>query len=321
MPRRVHHSGAEDRPRDRLLSSRSRSVRCARCEVIMAQLPVNRLMRAGVRSAAGRLVLRSLRDIRDLELFDRAMTLAAQAFTSILPILIVAGSLRGSLNPEADAAFAANLSLDDRTAELVQQSMPQQVGGVTFTQVVGALLVIIAATSFARALERCIRRIWKTPKVGIRFAWRWVVAIVAVVVGIILVVATRNVVRGAGAISGLEFIIEAAVWCVLWWIASWIVINRSVSLRALLPGSVLAGLGFAVAAVVGRVYLPRVLASSADQFGVLGLAFSYIGWLFVLMAVFLVAATIGRVIHLAVIGRLWSHSGESAARPATSSRH
>ena len=56
----------------------------------MAQLPVNRLMRAGVRTATGRFAIRALRDIRDLELFDRAMTLAAQAFTSILPILIVA---------------------------------------------------------------------------------------------------------------------------------------------------------------------------------------------------------------------------------------
>ena len=37
---------------------------------------------------------------------------------------------------------------------------------------------------------------------------------------------------------------------------------------------------------------------------VLGLAFSYIGWLFVLMAVLLTSVTIGRVIHLVLIGRL-----------------
>jgi uncharacterized BrkB/YihY/UPF0761 family membrane protein len=282
----------------------------------MAQLPVNRLMRASVRSAPGRFVVRSLRDIRDLELFDRAMTLAAQAFTSILPILIVGASLRESLNPEANSMFAENLSLDDHTAELLQQSIPQGIEGVTFTQIVGVLLLLIAATAFARALERCFRRIWKTPKAPIRFAWRWVVAIVAIVIGFVLVVATRNVVRGTGAVSVVEFIVESVIWGVLWWIASWIVINRSVSLRALLPGSVLAGLGFAVAAVVGRAYLPGVLASSADQFGVLGLAFSYIGWLFVLMAVLLAAVTIGRVIHLTSVGLLWSHSGEIAATPA-----
>jgi membrane protein len=282
----------------------------------MVQPPVSRLLRSTVRSAAGRFLLRALRDLRDLELFDRAMTLAAQAFTSILPVLIVVSSLRGSLNPEADAMFAENLSLDDETAELVKQSIPRAIEGVSFSQVIGALLLILSATAFARALERCFRRIWKTPKAPIRFAWRWVVAIVAILIGFVLVVMTRYVLRGTGALSLLEFVLEVAVWSALWWFASWIVINRSVSLRALFPGSVLAGLGFAVAAVVGRVYLPRAFASSAHQFGVLGLAFSYIGWLFVLMSVLLAAVTIGRVIHLSVSGQLWSRSGGTAAAPS-----
>lgn len=285
------------------------------------QMPVNRLVRAMSRSAAGRFVMRALRDVRNLELFDRAMTLAAQAFTSILPILIVGGSLRGTLNPEADAMFAESLGLDDQTAELLQQSMPEQPDGVTLTQVVGVLLLFIAASAFARALERCFRRIWRTPKAGIRFAWRWVVAIVAIVIGFVLVVTTRYVVRGTDTLSALELIIEAAIWCLLWWVASWIVINRSVSLRALLPGSILAGLGFAVATVLGRVYLPRVLASSAEQFGVLGLAFSYIGWLFALMAVLLAAVTIGRVIHLTLIGNLWSHSGDASVPDGRRATH
>ena len=276
----------------------------------MAQWTVNRLVRTSVRSSPGRFALRVARDLRDIELFDRAMTLAAQVFTSILPILIVGGSLRGRLNNrEVDSAFVENLSLDERTADLLQQSLPNEVDVVTATGIIGALLLIIAATSFARALERCFRRIWRTPKVGIRFAWRWVVAIVAVVIGIALVVATRNIVDDTGAMPVLEFIAEAAIWCVLWWIASWTVINRSVGLRALLPGSVLAGIGFAGASLVGRVFLPQILASSADQFGVLGLAFSYIGWLFVLMSVLLIAATVGRIIHLAFMGRLWSRSG------------
>ncbi|WP_043445152.1 YhjD/YihY/BrkB family envelope integrity protein [Arthrobacter sp. L77] len=279
------------------------------------QLQTHRLIRAGVRSAAGRVVLRSFRDLRDLELFDRAMTLAAQAFTSILPILIVTGSLRGSVNPEADSLFAESLGLDQDTAELVQQSMPAPAEGVTFTQVASVLLLLIAATAFTRALERCFRKIWKTPKVGLRFAWRWVAAIIAIVIGLLLIITTRSVVRGTGAISVLGFTLEATIWCLLWWIASWLVVNRTVSLQALLPGSVLAGLGIAGATAVGRVYLPQILAASADEFGVLGLAFSYIGWLFVLMAVLLASLTIGRVVHLAMIGRLWSHSGEGAAPP------
>jgi uncharacterized BrkB/YihY/UPF0761 family membrane protein len=279
----------------------------------LTRLPVNRLTRAGVRSVPGRIVLRALRELRDLELFDRAMTLAAQAFTSVLPVLIVSGQYRRRLNPDAQNILADNLSLDGRTANLVEQAIPVPDEGVTIAQVVGVLLLIIAATSFSRALERCFRKIWGTPKASIRFAWRWVAAILAIVIGFVFVVATRFVLRGTEAASVLGFLVEAAIWCGLWWLAAWIVINRSVSLRALLPGSVLAGIGLAVSTQVGRVYLPAALASSAEQFGVLGLAFTYIGWLFVLMSVLLAAVAIGRVLHLAFVGRLWSRSGDPTA--------
>ena len=80
-------------------------------------------------------------------------------------------------------------------------------------------------------------------KVSIRFAWRWLVTIAAVVIGTALIVATRIILHGGGAIPVFELIVEVAIWGALWWIAGWIVINRRVSLRALLPGAVLAGVG------------------------------------------------------------------------------
>lgn len=282
----------------------------------MARWTVNNLARTGARSATGRFALRIARDLRDVELFDRGMTLAAHAFTSILPILIVAGALRGRLEPGAGAVFAENLGLDESTAELLRQSLPSAAKELTATGVVGVLFLIIASTSFARALERCFRRVWHAPKARIRTAWRWLVAIVAIIIGIALIVGTRIMLRGDGAMPVLEFLAEAAIWGALWWIASWIVIDRSVRLRALLPGSVLAGVGFAVAGALGRVFLPSILASSAAQFGVLGLAFTYIGWLFGLMCVVVAGATIGRVAYLTARGKAWRRSVVAAGASA-----
>jgi membrane protein len=100
----------------------------------------------------------------------------------------------------------------------------------------------------------------------------------------------------------------AELWGALWWVASWIVVNRRISLRELLPGSVLAGIGFAVAGRFGRVFLTPLLADSALRFGVLGLAFTYIGWLLVLACILLIAVTVGRVVYLTSSGRAWRHS-------------
>jgi membrane protein len=256
-----------------------------------------------------------LRDLGNLALVDRGMTLAAHVFTSILPILIVAGALRASLDPQSGPIFAEHLGLDEATAQILEDSLPGGAQELRATGIAGVVLLVIAATSFARALERSLRTIWHTPAVSIRFAWRWLAALMTVVIGLALIVATRIVLVDDSPILAVEFVIEAALWAALWWIASWVVVNRRISLRELLPGSVLAGLGFAVAGVAGRVVLPPLLADSANRYGVLGMAFTYIGWLLVLACVLLVAATMGRVLYLTSRGRAWRHS---ASLPAAS---
>ena len=274
----------------------------------MARWTGTDLVRSGARSASGRFALRVLRDLGNLALVDRGMTLAATAFTSVLPILIVAGALRSRLDPQTAPDFAEHLGFDDAAADILEKSLPGEAQELRATGIIGVVILIIAATSMARALERALHTIWHTSNVSIKFAWRWLATVVAVVIGLALIVATRIVLRGDGPIPVIEFIAEVAVWGLLWWIASWIVINRRVSLRELLPGSALAGLGFAVAAQFGRVLLPPLFADSALRYGVLGIGFTYIGWLLVLAIILLIASTIGRVAYLTWNGRAWRRS-------------
>src|SRR4051794_33258570 len=254
---------------------------------------VNGLRRSAARSAAGRFALRVTRDLGNLQLVDRGMTIAAHVFTSVLPILIVAGAVRSRLDPRSGPIFAEHLGLDEATAGILQRSLPGGAQELRATGIVGVVLLVIAATSFARALERSVRTIWRTPQAGIRSAWRWIAAVAAVVLGLALVVATRILLRGDGPLPVVEFIAEAVLWTLLWWIACWIVVNRGVPFRHLLPGSVIAGVGFAVAGLFGKAFLPPLLADSALRFGVLGMAFTYIGWLLVLAIILLIALTVG----------------------------
>ena len=79
----------------------------------------------------------------------------------------------------------------------------------------------------------------------------------------------------------------------------------------------LAGVAFAIAGQVGRVVLPPILAEAALRFGILGVAFSYLGWLLVLSCTLLVAATAGRVVYLTSTGQAWRRS---VALPAGEAR-
>ena len=159
----------------------------------MARWTVNGLVRTGARSAPGRFVLRVLRDLGSLALVDRGMTLAAHVFTSILPILIVAGAVRASLDPQSGPLIAEHLGLDEATAQILEDSLPGGAQELRVTGIVGVVLLVIAATSFARALERSLRTIWRTPAVSIKFAWRWLAALMTVIIGLALIVATRTV--------------------------------------------------------------------------------------------------------------------------------
>lgn len=285
----------------------------------MARWTANGLARSGTRSPVGRFVLRVMRDLGSVQLVDRGMTIAAHVFTSVLPILIVAGAVEANRGSERVLLFAEHLGFDEPTAEILQNSLPGRTQELHATGLIGVLLLVIAATSFARALERSIRTIWHTPNVSIKFAWRWFAAVATVVAGIGLIVTTRILLTGGGPAPVIEFLIEVALWSAVWWIASWIVVNRTVGLRQLAPGSVLAGVGFAVAGLVGRVVLPVLLGDSARRFGVLGLAFTYIGWLLVLACVLLVAVTVGRVVYLTYTGRAWRRSASRAMTTAVSS--
>lgn len=277
----------------------------------MARWTVSGLARTGSRSPAGRFVLRVARDLGNVQLVDRGMTIAAHVFTSVLPILIVVGAAEANTGSGRVSLFAEHLGFDEPTAEILQKSLPGGTQELHATGFIGVLLLIIAATSFARALERSIRAIWHTPSVSIKFAWRWFASVATVIVGVGLIVATRILLTGDGVLPVIEFLAEVVLWSAVWWVASWIVINRRVGLRQLLPGSVLAGIGFAVAGQVGRVLLPVLLGDSARRFGVLGLAFTYVGWLLVLACVLLVSVTVGRVVYVTYTGRGWRHSASS----------
>jgi membrane protein len=216
--------------------------------------------------------------------------------------------LPSQARPAGRRDLREHLGFDDATAEILDKSLPAGAQELRATGVVGVLFLVIAATSFARALERGLLAIWHTPTASIRFAWRWLASIAAVVIGIALIVMTRVVVHGDGAIPVIEFITEVVIWTALWWIASWIVI-KSMRQPSRAPARRGARRGPVRRSRTGRSSRPApILAEAATRFGVLGMAFSYIGWLFLLSCVLLVAATAGRVVYLTYIGRAWQRS-------------
>jgi membrane protein len=235
-----------------------------------------------------------LHDLLAIEPFDRAMTLAAQAFVSIFPLLITWVAFFDNGTEDVGSQFAEKLHLSESVATVLDQSLPADTDASTTFGVISLLIVLISATSLSRALGRMYAKAWHVAPSGWGDGWRWLVVIVAICA---TAVATQylsqstDIVTEAGDLV-LIFLVSTTLYA---WMP-WLLLMRRVSILRLLPAAALMGIGSAVLSLAGQLYLPHALKIGAEHFGAFGLAFAFIGWLFVLSFVLIVATVLGAVI-------------------------
>lgn len=253
----------------------------------------------------GRIVLHSFSGMVRVEIVDRAMTLAAQFFTSVFPIMIM---LAVWLGPTRSDEVAEAVELPEQTQQLLDDLLRNR--GVSTFGVLGSIFVLVSATSLSRALTRALTAVWELPRIRLPLlsAWRLLAAVIAVALSLLL---SRFVVRATEPIPPHEVWSSVAVFCVYALTAiaiPWLLLAGRVATRSLVPGA----LTFAVIMVFVRpashVVLPRSLEVSAERYGSIGVAFTYLTWLYVISLVLLGSAVIGRAIATdeGAVGRYFS---------------
>ena len=100
----------------------------------------------------------------------------------------------------------------------------------------------------------------------------------------------------------VSFALDVAL-CVL---VPWILVSGRVRTLQLLPGALLFGFVMLLVRPASAAWLPETLQVSADRYGLIGVAFSYLAWLYVISFCFLASSILG---HVVVADR--------AARPGT----
>ncbi|MEU4426605.1 YhjD/YihY/BrkB family envelope integrity protein [Actinoplanes sp. NPDC024001] len=243
-----------------------------------------------LRHRAGHLLLGTASELIRVQIFDRAMTLAAQAFTSIFPMLIMLGAFFGH---RAREKLDEVLNLPPSSVELVDDALSGSRSGAF--GVLSSLIVILSATGLARALNRAYRVIWTAPgrKAG-PAATAWQIGTVLLLVLFLIVARLLGWLTGslpaphlAGAIS--TFAADFA----LAFLLPRILLGPGLDRRRLLVSAALFGVCMIGVRAAGGVYLPRALEVSAERYGTIGLAFTFIGWLYVISFVLLLTAVVG----------------------------
>ncbi|GIF21916.1 membrane protein [Actinoplanes tereljensis] len=242
-------------------------------------------MRWLLASWLGRSLLRCLAAALRVQIFDRAMTLAAQAFTSIFPLLIMIGSIAGA---KYGGELADALDLPDSSRRLLTEAIDDQ--GISPFGVVGALIVVVSATGLARAMVRTYAAVWDVGKVrsGVGAAIRWVVTVLMLSAFAILSKLAGHVPLPQVALLAADTAIAVALPMML--------LGGAVPARRLIPGGLIFGVVMLFLRPAGHLYLPIALRTSDQRYGTIGLAFTYIGWLYVISFCLVASAVIGQVL-------------------------
>ena len=152
-----------------------------------------------------RVITRTASGLQDAEPFDRGMTLAAQAFTSIFPLIIAVAALIPDSGGTLSDRVGEALGVPEDSRAVVEQALPAHSDTRGAFGILGVLIVVVSATSFSRALARMYAKVWKVRAPGWTGGWRWIAALFGVALSVVILrtlyLATTGVVRHGGAVA------------------------------------------------------------------------------------------------------------------------
>jgi membrane protein len=223
---------------------------------------------------------------------DRAMALAAQAFSALIPLLIVYTAV---VTRNESSSFADRLidrfDLDDATADSVREAFASSQTVTSSISSLGLVLLIISALAFTRGMQRLYEGAYELPKLGVRNT-PWALAWLA------LVIVWSSIQPALAALfdsTAPHAVVSLFLAAVAWVLTPYLLLGRRLHWRRLMAGGVLTATGMTALGATSVLWLPRTIETSADQFGVMGVAFALLSWLVAAGFVLVAAATGGAV--------------------------
>lgn len=256
---------------------------------------MRRIADALTRRWPGRVTLASARSFARLEIFDRSMTIAAQFFTSVFPLLIILSVSFGSGDSER---FSEWLNLPPDTRKVVDDAVNTTDSTGSYF-LISVLIVLASGTSLSRAMSRAFANIWdlSKPKSKVRSAWRWVAVLAIFSTFLVVSPSIPGLAQEIPPSPTLSLLVlQSLSFLAVSGLVPWILLEGRVSIRMLVPGALLFMIVLDLSRPLIQFYLPRAIASSAEHYGTIGVAFAYISFLYMVSFGYLGCVTLGSVI-------------------------
>lgn len=222
---------------------------------------------------------------------DRAMVIASQAFTALIPLLMLVSAFAPQGNRDlVSDAIIRRFELTGSAADAVQQVFANSQQGST--GFLGAVLLLFSGVSLTRRMQRMYVQAWRIQhRAGVRGSLNAALGLSALLIEIALLYLARTLVRELPFQWVLGAPLSLGASLLFWTSIPYLLLDRQVPWRRLLPGGAMAAVGASVYGVVSTMYMPRLMESYSERYGLFGVTLSLIGWL-LCIAFIIVGATI-----------------------------
>ena len=249
------------------------------------------------RTLPGKLVERFV----ELRPIERGLALGSKLFTAVVPAAILLSGMLTS--PDAVAnRLVDGLGLTGPGAAAIRQLFhAPPSASTTAVGVVGILVLLYSLLSFARTLQRLYEDAWRLPPVRTGIVWGSVWLVTFAVYFSMAAPFARLLDRHGFTISA--FLVSLIGGAVLWSVTPAILLGRRVPLRALRRGGLATAVALTLFNVGSRIYVPHSMTANTGRYGLVGVTFTLLSWLFAFCLVLVASAAAGAVLGETAPGR------------------
>ena len=225
---------------------------------------------------------------------DRCIVLSSQAFTALIPLLILVSTI--APDDQADAAANAlvrKFALTGDAADAVHELFATPEGAVSSISIASALLLLYSGVSFTRRLQTMYRSAWDQETAGIRGGLFAALGLLALLAEMLVLYGIRAFVRGLTLYWLWMLPISIATGLLLWTSIPYLLLNRQVHWRRLLVAGGITAVAMALFGLATTVYMSPLMTQYTERFGLFGITVALIGWLLAASMVLVSSTTIG----------------------------
>lgn len=215
----------------------------------------------------------------ETEFVDRSVALAAKAFVSFFPVVIVVAALAPpSIRTSILTTVTSRFGVTGKALSTARQAFASAKDVRKATGILGLVFTAFYATSFFTALQRVYLRAWRRPPGGNLVNYVRGPAWMAGVLAYLALVGGARGVLGSGPGTAGFLLVSFAGSIVLWWLTAWLMLLGQVRRRVVLVSGVITGIALTGYAASATVWMPGIVTRNQAQYGFFGVALALVTW-------------------------------------------